>query len=86
MSQSEGTFDSPLELPPRIAVKFTIKIIDIKLFEYVYVSANLMDATNSVLDVKYYMIKDEEYNNWSNDDAYLIDLVKTKIQNEVQVV
>ncbi len=58
--------------------KVIIRIANIELFSNVTVVASLFD--NSILvDNKVFKIEGQEYNDWSNDDQYLVDLVLSKL-------
>jgi len=61
--------------------KFKYNILEIKLFESVHVAVHLFNENNLLIDTKQYLIKDAEYKAWNADDTYLINLIKTKIQN-----
>ena len=61
-------------------VKFTYQILEIKLFESVRIAVYLYTDQDVMIEARQYIIEGEEYNNWSNDDKYIINLLKQKIQ------
>ena len=62
-------------------VKFTYQILEIKLFESVRIAVYLYTDQDVMIEARQYIIEGEEYNNWSNDDKYIINLLKQKIQS-----
>ena len=60
--------------------KFKYNIIDIKLFKSVRVVVYLFNENDLLIETKQYLIEGDEYNAWSNDDKYIINLIKQKIQ------
>ena len=63
--------------------KITIKPIEIKLFESIRVLVQIFnDSTNELIDSKIYLISDSEYTSWSNDDQYIVNLIKQKLSEE----
>ena len=58
-------------------VKAEIKILQMTLFESVSVMVYLKDENGSVVDTKYLIIdKTNGYNEWTNDDKTLINIIK----------
>jgi hypothetical protein len=64
-------------------VKFKYHIIEIKLFEFVRIAVYLYNENDMLIDAKGYIIEGEEYNAWSNDDKYILNLIKQKIQDGI---
>ena len=62
-------------------VKFTYQILEIKLFESVRIAVYLYTDQDVMIEARQYIIEGEEYNNWSTDDKYIINLLKQKIQS-----
>lgn len=60
--------------------KFKYTILELKLFESVRVAVYLYNENDLLIDARQYVIDGSEYNAWSNDDKYLLDLLKRKIQ------
>jgi len=62
-------------------VKAEIKILQMTLFESVSVMVYLKDENGSVVDTKYLIIdKTNGYDEWTNDDKTLINIIKKLIQ------
>jgi hypothetical protein len=62
-------------------VQAEIKIIELKLFESVRVMVLFKDQNGSVMDTKGFLIdKTNGYDDWTNDDKTLIDIIKKLIQ------
>ena len=74
-----STITTPLELTPRVATKFTIRVVDFQLFECINIAVSIFDSSDKLLDVKVISICGPEYEAWGDDDNYLINLVQTKI-------
>ena len=55
-----------------------ISIGQVILFTSVHINVMLLQD-NNLVDSKFFTITGEEYNNWSNDDQYLVDLVLSKL-------
>jgi hypothetical protein len=62
--------------------KARIHIMEIKIFESVRVAVYLLDDRDSVVESTIYLIEGPEYEAWSNDDKYLVNLVRQKIQQQ----
>ncbi len=58
--------------------KVIIRIANIELFTSVTVIASLFDH-DTLVDNQVFKIEGQEYNDWSNDDQYIVDLVMTKL-------
>ena len=65
--------------------KFKYQIVDIKLFESIRIAVYLFDDKDIMIEARQYQIIGDEYSAWSNDDTYLIKLIKDKIQKEFNV-
>ena len=63
---------------------FRYKILEIKLKEGVRVAVYLFNENDWLVDSKQFLIEGEEYMRWGNDDQYLINLLKQKIQIALQ--
>lgn len=80
MNQSNFNSVYPnIKIPQDSIVKFDVVIAELKLFEYVIVYVYLKNDKDETKDTKIYKIESSEYENW-NDDKYLINLIKQKIQ------
>ena len=62
-------------------VKFKYQILDIKLFESIRIAVYLYSDSDLLIESRQYLIQGDEYNAWSNDDKYIINLIKQKIQS-----
>jgi hypothetical protein len=62
-------------------VKFKYHIIEIKLFESVRIAVYLYNENGLMIEARQYLIEGQEYNTWSNDDKYILNLIKQKIQD-----
>ena len=62
-------------------VKAQIQIIDIKLFENVRIMVRLLDENDIAVDSRILtMDKSNGYDNWQNDDNYVLKWVKEQLQ------
>ena len=59
--------------------KIEISVVNITLFESVTISVFLKDIDNNLIDVTYFTLKNEEYDNWGSDDDYILDLILSKL-------
>ena len=60
--------------------KCKYQILEIILFKSVRIAVYLYSDQDALIESKQYIIEGDEYNNWSNDDKYIINLLKQKIQ------
>ena len=72
---------------PNIKQSVTICRASITVQSYVmFKSATLMvslfDTNDNFVCVKVYTIEDLDFSNWGTDDSYIINWVKSKLQNE----
>ena len=58
---------------------FKIDRIEISLFKSAIITIVLLDAANSIIDVKFVNITGDDYSKWSTDDSYVIDFIKQKM-------
>ena len=61
-------------------VKFKYTILEIILFKNVRIAVYLFNENDLLIETRQYIIEGAEYENWSNDDQYIIKLLKEKIQ------
>ena len=77
----------PFNVYPNITVtkkiiRAEIKVQDVKLFEYVQILAILYDEKDQVVDTKIFTLdKSNGYEQWGFSDQYIIDWVKTQLNN-----
>lgn len=62
--------------------KAKYQILEIVLFKFVRIAVYLYNENNLLIEGKQYLIQGTEYENWTNDDKYIVNLIKQKIQNE----
>lgn len=60
--------------------KFKYTILEIILFKSVRIAVYLLNENDMVIESRQYIIEGSEYEAWSNDDKYIIALLKQKIQ------
>jgi len=60
--------------------KFKYQVIELILFESIRLAVYLYDDKDMLIEAKQYLFKNDEYNGWENDDKYIINLLKKKIQ------
>lgn len=65
--------------------KARIQILEIKMFESIRVAVYLMDERDIVMESTQFIIEGDEYNAWSNDDTYIMKLIKQKIQDKYNI-
>ena len=61
--------------------KYKYTILEIILFKSVRIAVYLYNENDMLIESRQYIIEGEEYNAWSNDDQYIIKLLKEKIQS-----
>ena len=61
-------------------VKFKFNILEIILFKSVRVAVYLFNENDLLIESRQFIIEGAEYENWSNDDKYILNLIKQKIQ------
>ena len=61
-------------------VKFKYTILEIILFKSIRIAVYLYNENDLLIEARQYVIEGDEYNAWSNDDNYIIKLLKDKIQ------
>ena len=61
-------------------VKFKYNVLEIKLFESVRIAVYLYNENDLLIEARQYLIQGDEYKAWNNDDQYIMNLIKKKIQ------
>jgi len=61
--------------------KFKYTILEIILFKSIRIAVYLYNENDMLIESRQYLIEGDEYNAWSNDDQYIIKLLKEKIQS-----
>lgn len=65
--------------PVRVIHRIELQIMRLVLFSSVSIGVSLYDENDYIIDNRQITIQGEEYNNWANDDNYLLDLVLVKL-------
>ena len=78
-----NTFYPPINRVVKIN-SFKIADVRIDLFEKATFRVLLFDADGKLADNKFFELTTDEYSLWSNDDKYLVNWVKIKLQDESQ--
>jgi hypothetical protein len=79
MNQDEFPVYPPIKKTISIS-KFKYNILEIKLFESIRVAVYLYDDKDLLVEARQYIIESNEYKAWSQDDQYIVNLIKQKIQ------
>jgi hypothetical protein len=61
-------------------VKFRYTILEIQLFTSIRVAVYLYNERDSLIEATQFVIQGQEYSNWGQDDKYIVNLIKQKIQ------
>ena len=70
---------TPIILPPKYITNFSYIISDFELFSYITFDCKLYDSDGVELDSKKIEINCVDYENWSNDDSYIIHILSLKL-------
>jgi len=62
-----------------IITSFTVNVTNIQLFVSANISVNLFNADPRLINTVDWPLVGEDYENWANDDQYIIDYVATKL-------
>ncbi|NBW19659.1 MAG: hypothetical protein EBR82_67970 [Caulobacteraceae bacterium] len=62
--------------------KFKYNILELNLFKSIRIAVYLYNENDMLIEARQYVIENEEYDAWQNDDGYIIKLLKEKIQKE----
>lgn len=63
--------------------QITVRVFELKLFEYVKICVVLYDYNGNAVDNRVYTIDTTNgYNDWNNDDKFIIEWVKKQLQDE----
>jgi hypothetical protein len=60
--------------------KFKYTILEIKLFESIRIAVYLFNENDLLIEATQFVIEGAEYARWANDDKYIVELIKLKIQ------
>lgn len=61
-------------------VGFKYDILELKLFESLRVAVYLFDENNNMIKATQFLIEGEEYKAWGDDDKYIVNLLRNKLQ------
>lgn len=78
-------YDKPIQLTTPITkstviTAFEISIDRIVLYQSAYISVILKDTNSAEIDRKQLIMEGDDYLKWGADDDYIIEFVRTKIQ------
>lgn len=68
-----------IKMAQPVIVGFDYRINEIKLFEYLSISVHLYDYRGQVLEIRHLTMDGEDYKAWSDDDTYVINWIKKKL-------
>ena len=81
----ESALDTPFQ-SIKLATKIRVSVYEFILFERIRLSVKLCDDDGLVIDTKLFSLENEDYNNWEanykGNDQYIIDYVKTRLNEE----
>lgn len=70
---------TPIVLPPKYITSYTYSIVSIELFSKIIFDCKLFDADGILLDSKVVEIDGEDYQNWGNDDSYIVNALSGRL-------
>lgn len=62
--------------------KCKYQVLEVVLFKFIRIAVYLYNENDLLIEGRQYIIEGEEYENWTNDDKYILTLLKQKIQND----
>lgn len=62
--------------------KAVIEPCEYKLFTYLKIRVLLFDTNDSLIEVQVLTLEDSDFSQWGNDDTYVVNWVKQKLQDE----
>ena len=66
-------------LPAPISTQIEIVLSEVVLNSHANITVHLLDANGHLLENKFIKVEGDEYENWSSDDNYIVELVLTKL-------
>lgn len=63
----------------QIVTRFSLDISQLLLNTSATFRVTLYDADNAIIDNKFITLEGNDYNNWSNDDQYVINFIATQL-------
>jgi len=61
--------------------QFKYQILDVQLFKSIRIAIYLYNENNILIESTQLLIEGEDYNRWAQDDTYITNLIKSKIQS-----
>ena len=62
----------------KVITNFEVKILDIRLFKSCILGVTFYTSDNQFVEYKAFELIGDDYSNWSADDDYIIQYVKSK--------
>ena len=83
MNVPQETYIYPPYKKTKTANKIRVFVKELKLFEYVSLAVLLYDdSTDELIETKVMTIQGQDYLNWGSDDKYILEYIKSKLQQE----
>jgi hypothetical protein len=83
MNVPQETYIYPPYKKTKTANKIRVLVKELKLFEYVSLVVLLYDdSTDELIETKVMTIQGQDYLNWGSDDKYILEYIKSKLQQE----
>ena len=80
MSYSYYKLKNPIQIITNIT-QYKISFSNLILNKSVTIQVNILDHTNTVINQFSFDLEGDEYNNWGNNDDYIINLIEKKIHD-----
>lgn len=81
MEQTKHSFYPPIKTSNTLN-SFVITVIELILNKSVSLNVMLYDLDDRIHSARNYLIEGEDYQAWGNDDSYITNWVKAKLQSE----
>jgi hypothetical protein len=65
---------------------FSINILRVQIFEFVIISVEFYDENKVSIERTDLKLEGDDYTNWGNDDAYLVNYVATKYGMQLKAI
>lgn len=76
---SQTYIEPSTQIVTNIITSFTVTVTDVVLFTSANLLVNLYNADPLLVKTVYMTLSGESYNNWANDDSYIIQYVATQL-------
>jgi hypothetical protein len=70
---------TPIILPPKYITSYTYSVVAIELFSKIIFDCKLFDSDGALLNEKIVEIDGEDYQNWGNDDSYIVNTLSARL-------